>query len=119
MNADSSAVWRALKSRGARKLKDLWDQIKLGSKALNWFWKQFDDAVDSMIGIAVGEIIGELAQDIVDNSPGISYSVAKDYVRANYKSSIKGINSSFVLGAANNLKEEFNGCSAGNGTGIL
>ena len=74
--------------------------------------KQIDDVVDSMIGTAVGEIIGKLTQDIVDNSPSISYSVAKDYVRANYRSSIKGINSSFVLGAANNLKEDSNGCSA-------
>ena len=112
INLFKAAVRRALKTRGARKLKDLLNKTKSGDKSLSWFWKQIDDVADWMIGIAVDEIIDELAQEIVDNNPGISYSVAKDYVKANYRNSIKGVISNYVLGGFNELKEEFNECSA-------
>ena len=107
-----SAVRRVLKTRGRRKLKDLLDKTKSGNKTLSWFWKQIDDVADWMIGIAVDEIIDELAQEIVDNNPGISYSVAKDYVKANYKSSTTGLITNALVGSFNDLKEEFNECSA-------
>ena len=112
INLFKAAVRRVLKSSGKRKLKDLWDQTKSGNKTLSWFWKKIDKVTDWMIDVAVDEIIDELAEEIVDNNPGISYTVAKAYVKANYKSSIKGLITNALVGSFNDLKEEFNECSA-------
>ena len=107
-----TAVRRVLGTSGERKLKNLLNETKKKNKSLQWFWRRIDKVADWMIDIAVSEILDDLASEIVEHNPGVSYSDAKAYVKREYRSAIKGVIKGAVTSSFQDLKDEYDDCSA-------